>query len=52
MIWKLRILRLMLLAEFEQWKKDVWVREPDSRWCCDGRECSCGGATVAEMYDI
>jgi hypothetical protein len=47
---KLSILRDMLSVAFEDWRKSVWEHDLDSRACCDGRECCCGGMTLREIY--
>lgn len=49
-IRKLRILTGMLRSVFESWREDVWARDLDGRYCCDGRECGCGGDTLGEVY--
>jgi len=49
-IFKLRLLFLLLRNAFEEWKKDIWQRELDAPYCCGGRECGCGAATVRELY--
>lgn len=47
---KLLILRDMLRAAYGEWRHGVWDRDLDARWCCDGRECACGGSTVREIF--
>ncbi len=47
---KLRILRMFLLAAYQEWRKEVWPRDIDGRYCCDGRECGCQGSSVREVY--
>lgn len=37
--------RLTLLGP-EPWK--AMGREPESKWCCSGYQCACGGVTVRE----
>lgn len=53
-LFKLRVLYMMLCHGIEgaiaEWKSDVWRKELDSRYCCDGRECGCGATTVRELY--
>jgi hypothetical protein len=49
-IVKLSILWMFLAASFESWKTEVWSRDLDERYCCDGSFCSCGGATVLEVF--
>lgn len=48
---KLRILWLLLADTCESWHKEVWKTDLDAQFCCDGRECGCGGATVRDIYD-
>lgn len=50
-IFKLRVLRYLLVSAYEEWRDSVWKRELDSRFCCDGYECGCGASTVREMWD-
>ena len=50
LIFKLKILFLMLASAQEEWRKHVWERDLDSRDCCSGRECCCGGATVRDIW--
>lgn len=47
---KLRILWLLAQEAYVGWKASVWSRDLDSLYCCDGRECCCGGMTVREAY--
>ena len=49
-IFKLRVLLYVLADAYTNWRNDVWLRELDTRWCCDGRECGCGGSTVREIW--
>lgn len=49
-ILKLRVLTALLRNTYAEWRKDVWSAELDARYCCDGRECCCGGATVREVF--
>ena len=49
-LFKLRVLRMMLAGTFHEWRKDVWKRELDYPYCCDGRECGCMASTVRELY--
>lgn len=53
-IEKLRILWWMLTADlrmtFKTWHREVWERDLDNQYCCNGRECGCYGATVREMF--
>lgn len=51
LIFKLRVLRYLLVSGYEEWRDSVWKCDLDSLWCCDGRECGCGGSTVREMWD-
>lgn len=47
---KLRILRDGVIGVYEWWKDDIWPRDLDETYCCDGRECGCGGVTVREAH--
>lgn len=50
LLFKLRILGYLLRCGFEEWRQDVWRRDLDSSYCCDGRECGCAGSTVRELW--
>lgn len=50
-IFKLRILALMLRDTFEGWKMSIWQRDLDGHYCCDGRECGCQGSSVRDVYN-
>ena len=45
---KLRQLYLWELNAFYEWKHEIWSRDLDERYCCDGKECGCGGMTIRE----
>lgn len=47
---KLRILWVFLADAYCQWKDMVATKDLDARYCCDGRECGCYGATVRQMF--
>lgn len=47
---KLIILKDRLMVEFNIWRKEVWSKDLDSNYCCDGRECGCYGASIREVY--
>lgn len=50
-LWKLRVLwRVFLGDAFERWRKEVWRRDPDNYYCCNGNECGCYGASIREVY--
>lgn len=51
-IQKLRILTLMLTSTFHDWKGEVWQKDLDSLYCCDGRECCCGGETIRDQWSM
>lgn len=50
--FKLRILSWMLSEAFGEWKSSIWRLELDGNYCCDGRECGCGGQTLREMWSF
>lgn len=50
LIFKIRVLKMMVTASYEEWRDHVWSRDLDEPFCCDGRECGCGGDTVREMW--
>jgi len=47
---KLRILWSLLAGAFRQWKVEVWQRDLDSYYCCNGHECGCYADTVRQVY--
>ena len=49
-IFKLRVLRYLLSAAFDEWRDSIWNRDLDSQYCCDGRECGCAASTVRELW--
>lgn len=54
LLTKLRILRQMLGATYEEWREYIWAHDLDSHYCCPGGpmdECGCGGATYRDIYD-
>lgn len=51
-LWKIKMLCLFIMGAFEDWKSNIWVRDPDQNYCCDGRECACGGYSVREVFEL
>jgi hypothetical protein len=51
-LFKLKILAVLLKGQFHEWRIDVWSRELDERYCCDGRECGCYGVSVRDVWNI
>lgn len=49
-LFKLRILRVMLGGAYTEWRDYIANRDLDGLYCCDGRECCCGGETLREMW--
>lgn len=50
-IVKLRILCDMLSSCIEDWRTNVWAKDLDKRYCCDGRECGCYGLTLRQVCE-
>ena len=48
--FRIRLLPLFLIDGFKSWKYEMYRRELDEYYCCNGHECGCGGVTVREMY--
>lgn len=48
---KIEILSQFLSDSFSEWYGYIWKNDLDARYCCDGRECGCGGATIRELYN-
>lgn len=51
LIFKLRVLRFMVADVVESWRSAIWEKDPDGLFCCDGRECCCGGGTIRDMWE-
>lgn len=49
-IEKLAILLGFLIAAFSEWRAEVWRRDLDALYCCNGRECGCRAVTVREVF--
>jgi hypothetical protein len=49
-IYKLRILWWLSLDMFDNWRREIWRKDLDSRICCSGYECGCYGMTIREAY--
>ena len=49
-LFKLKQLYYFLLSAFELWKSDIWDRDLDEPYCCDGRECCCEGLSLRLLY--
>lgn len=49
-IFKIRALIWFLRGAGEDWRREIWDRDLDGQYCCDGRECMCGGLSVRETY--
>lgn len=47
---KLKILYWMVFNSIEGWHSQIWKADLDERFCCDGRDCGCGGATIEDIY--
>lgn len=50
LIDKLKILLVLLHDHYEYWRGNIWRADLDEHYCCDGRDCGCGGATIRELY--
>jgi hypothetical protein len=52
--WKIKMFFVLAAWKeygFDYWRKEVWERDPDGRYCCDGYMCGCGGATVRGIFE-
>lgn len=49
-IFKLRVLRVLVSNAAIEWRDSIWKKDLDAQYCCDGRECCCGGETLREMW--
>ena len=50
LLFKLKILVVLLKGQFHEWRVDIWSRHLDERYCCDGRECGCCGVSVRDVW--
>lgn len=41
---------IFLTSAFDDWKTNLWRKDLDSFYCCNGRECGCYGTTYRELY--
>ncbi len=48
--FKLKQLYYFLLQGYAAWRVEIWEKDLDGVYCCDGRECLCHGETVREVY--
>jgi hypothetical protein len=55
-IEKLRILALILAStakdSYDFWRREVWNNDLDCSWCCNGKECGCGGQTIRQVFQV
>lgn len=47
---KLRILLLLLRNAYSEWRTEIWPKDLDAPYCCDGRECGCYGSSLRDVY--
>ena len=50
--FKLKILYWLVGDAIFQWREHVLPKDLDSRYCCNGDECGCGGMTERESWQI
>lgn len=50
-IFKIHVLFWLLQDQWQLWKKEVWQRNLDEHFCCNGYMCGCQGITVREEWD-
>ena len=54
--WKLKVLYWHMVGAYDTWKTEVWARDPEERYCCDGGndrgECGCEGLSVRAVWDF
>jgi hypothetical protein len=52
--FKLRVLFLCIRdgqqSGFIFWKENIYPKDPDQRYCCNGHECGCEGATIRDLW--
>ena len=49
--FKIKVLFWFMSQAFKEWRVEIWRKDPDSRYCCNGNLCCCGGRTIRETYD-
>jgi hypothetical protein len=49
-ILKARILFDMLSDAYVGWRRTIRDADLDQYYCCNGRECCCGGATHRDLW--
>jgi len=49
-ITKLITLYWFLRGSYGEWKENVWERDLDRPYCCDGYMCGCQASTVREVF--
>jgi hypothetical protein len=47
---KLGILAQMVSGVTATWRKEVWRRDLDTPYCCNGYMCGCHASTVRDMW--
>jgi hypothetical protein len=50
-LMKLRVFWNMFRAFLQDWREEVWDKDPDAYHCCNGRECGCYAMTNREVWD-
>lgn len=50
-IFKLAVLIHFIRDACTKWHSEIWVKDIDSLYCCDGRWCCCGGITIREVHE-
>ena len=40
----------MLESAYKGWVSEILHKDLNDNYCCDGRDCSCGGASIKEMW--
>lgn len=50
MLFKIRVLKMLLHNAFDEWRSEIWRRDLDAPYCCDGRECGCQASSTRELY--
>lgn len=50
LIFKLRVLRFMVVEATDTWRSTIWSKDPGALYCCDARECLCGGDTIRQAW--
>jgi len=47
---KIHILYFFISDAIHGWKKEIWKRDINDYYCCNGEMCGCRGSSIREVY--